>query len=127
MTVTFTIPGLRLVNIANARMHWAKRAKLAKQHRMIGRAMTMGHADAWRAGHAVSLVITLTRLGQRNMDSDGLAISCKSLRDGIADALGIDDGDSRLLWVYAQERAPKGMRYGVRVDIRAREVSDVAD
>lgn len=37
-------------------------------------------------------------------------------RDGIADALGVDDGDeSKVTWSYAQERGD----YGVRVKIEA--------
>lgn len=119
MTVEFVIPNLRLVNIANARMHWAQRAKLAASHRSIGRGSVMRHEDAWKAKFQDGLTITITRLGQRNMDSDGLAISAKGLRDGIADGLGIDDGDRRITWVYQQERAPKPMRYGVRVRIES--------
>ena len=38
------------------------------------------------------------------------------MRDGVADALGIDDGDERLTWHYAQDKAPRG-HYAVRVEI----------
>lgn len=58
--------------------------------------------------------VKLTRRGLRAMDSDGLAISFKAIRDGIADRLGINDNDERVTWVYSQERA-KG--YSVRVEI----------
>jgi hypothetical protein len=49
------------------------------------------------------------------MDSDNLAIAAKSLRDGVADKLGIDDGDPRITWAYAQEKS-KG--YAVRIEIQ---------
>jgi hypothetical protein len=34
------------------------------------------------------------------MDSDGVAAAAKYVRDGIARAIGIDDGDPRLDWRY---------------------------
>jgi len=43
----------------------------------------------------------------------------KHPRDAIAEALGIDDRDPRVLWEYAQERGGVGV-YGVRVEIRRR-------
>jgi hypothetical protein len=49
----------------------------------------------------------LTRIfaGPRKaFDSDGLLIACKSVRDGLADALGIDDGSDRLEFCYLQVR-----------------------
>ena len=58
--------------------------------------------------------VTITRLGPRKLDSDNLATSAKGLRDGIADKLGVDDGDERITWCYAQE---KSKTYGVRIEI----------
>jgi len=51
----------------------------------------------------------------RRMDSDGVASALKAVRDGIADALGIDDGNSRITWIYGQERG----EYSVRVEIES--------
>ena len=61
-------------------------------------------------------MITLTRLASRKLDSDNLATALKAVRDGVADALNLDDGDERLDWRYAQEKAPRG-HYAVRVEI----------
>ena len=54
------------------------------------------------------------------LDDDGAVRGCKSCRDGIADALGVNDRDSsRVEYVYRQERG--GVReYGVRIEIVAR-------
>lgn len=50
------------------------------------------------------------------MDDDNLAISAKALRDGIAEALGVDDGDKNLItWEYDQKL---GKAYGVEVEIK---------
>jgi hypothetical protein len=66
--------------------------------------------------HPVPCTITITRLGPRKLDDDNLASSAKHVRDGIADKLGVDDGDDRLTWRYSQE---KSSTYGVRIKIEA--------
>ena len=76
---------------------------------------SMGHL---LARFKVTLEITLTRVGIRKMDSDNLSGSCKAIRDGIADALEIDDGDERLDWQYRQE---VGKVYCVKVEIKAKQ------
>lgn len=63
--------------------------------------------------------VTLTRLGgQKRMDEpDGLSNSMKVLKDVIADALGVDDGDvSRVRWVCKQRPAYGATRVLVRVE-----------
>ena len=55
-----------------------------------------------------AFTVTLTRISAGRMDDDGLAASCKGTRDGIAEALGIDDGDlERLNFVYRQRKGPQ--------------------
>ncbi len=103
---------LKLVNGANVREHWAERKKRAKAHRdMVAQAIP--RKDRPR----LPVTVTITRVGIKPMDSDGLAISCKHVRDGIADVYGIDDGASWYAWEYKQDL---GEDYGVRVEIRSR-------
>jgi hypothetical protein len=60
------------------------------------------------------IIVTMTRYGKRVLDDDNLQRSLKAVRDGIADAIGIDDGDTEFYtWQYKQE---KGMDYGVRLE-----------
>lgn len=59
--------------------------------------------------------IRLVRLAPRRMDCDNLAGALKSLRDGLAKALEIDDGDPRIRWEYDQEIAHL---YAVRVEMK---------
>jgi hypothetical protein len=105
---------LRTVSEANRHEHWRVRQKRAKAHR---------HA-AWAAMSLAPKVtlerplrVTLTRVGPRDLDSDNLPVSMKHVRDGIADALGIDDRDPRVSWHYAQARGPSPKHYAVRVVI----------
>ena len=59
--------------------------------------------------------VTMTRLAPSSgLDFDGLTAALKSVRDGIADALGVDDRDPRVTWSYGQERAKA---YGVRITV----------
>lgn len=120
---SFDLPGMRLVNPTNEHAHWCIRHKRASQQRYAARVATgayVGHKPAIAVQRGtVRLVVTITRLGKGTLDSDSLPPSAKHVRDGIADALGVDDGDeTRVTWQYRQERARE---WGVRV-----EVSEVA-
>jgi hypothetical protein len=63
-----------------------------------------------------TLRITMTRIGPRNWDDDNVSGGLKHVRDGIAAALHIDDGDQRVKWMTAQENGrPK--QYKLRIEI----------
>ena len=111
MSLEFTLP-LKLESLANQRTHWRAKARVAKAQRFEARAALTGEGEIWFKG---PYAVHITRLGKRKLDSDNLAISAKHVRDGIADALGIDDGDeTKVTWTYAQEIAKE---YGCRVRI----------
>lgn len=62
------------------------------------------------------LVVTLTRVAPRRLDDDNLRGALKSVRDGVAARLRIDDASPLVAWEYGQEKGEAS----VRVDIRAR-------
>lgn len=73
------------------------------------------------------LVITLTRIGPGTLDSeDNLAAGFKAVRDGIADALGVNDRHPRLRWFYGQERGGPRV-YGARVLFETMTVDEVVE
>jgi hypothetical protein len=100
---------IQAVSVANLREHWAQRAKRAKEHRQAAH-----WAMKQAARPTLPCVITLTRVGQRRLDTDNLASALKACRDGVADWLEIDDGDARIEWRYAQRT---GKPYIVEVNI----------
>jgi hypothetical protein len=103
---------VRLRNTANSREHWRATAKRAK----VARDTTRMLIRAEIAGKVFPLAVRLVYVGPRQLDDDGVASAVKSLRDGVADALGVDDRDPRVVWVPDQERG--GVReYGARVEI----------
>jgi len=111
--VSVSLP-LRTRSLANMREHWAKRAKRSRNERALAR-LVLSRSQTPNP----PLVVTLTRVAPRKLDTDNLAGALKSVRDGVADWIGIDDGDSRVEWVCSQK--PGGVRiYAVEVEVRAR-------
>ncbi len=114
--ITFEIP-IRLISTANAREHWRAVAKRKKEHRALGVLYTTVRVSE-AGGIKPPFDIIITRLGKRLLDDDNLSGSAKFLRDGIADALNVDDGDvSKIRFVYRQEC---GKIYGARIQITHR-------
>lgn len=140
--IAVTLP-LRLLSEANERGHWSKGAKRAKEQRAATLWAVRARIVPSRGGWAVMpdwrrfsgpLAVTLTRIAPRKLDGDNLQRACKAVRDGVADALGVDDGDERIEWRYEQRPARDGegqrfvtpgkdmmYRYGVEIRVEARE------
>jgi crossover junction endodeoxyribonuclease RusA len=99
------------------------RSREKKEHRLLAR-MMLGGALGRRGLKGCDLapvVVTMTRVSPGTLDDDNLASACKAARDGIADALGIDDGDTeRLRFVYRQRKADKG-QHAVEVLVEQRD------
>lgn len=121
MKIVFEVP-LRLVAGSNAREHWGSLARRTEKQHKAGEVAMANALLQWRLKQGKGndaipfpLVVVITRRGKGKLDSDNLAISGKHLRDGIADALGIDDGDEDMVaWEYRQEHAPK---FSARVEV----------
>ncbi len=117
-----TLP-LRLTNPLNgSHGHWAARARERKHQRsIVGLACAASFAEyrtGLAKGYLARVVVIIERIAPRQFDYDGLVASAKSVRDGIADALGLrDDNDERVVWQYAQSRG-KPREYSVRITVR---------
>lgn len=109
--MTFLIP-IRTVSEANAHEHWRARQRRAKAQRLAV------HAVVGDLFYCVKLpcTVTLTRIAPRALDGDNLQGALKAVRDEIAAAIGVDDGDPGYTWRYAQKRG-KPREYAVRVEI----------
>ena len=95
---------MRLVSINNARRSRWSMASLAKIQRQRALLEVANRIEQEGLPAGPPYEITITRHGKRKLDSDNLAASAKFVRDGIADALGIDDGDDEMAtWLYRQE------------------------
>jgi Holliday junction resolvase RusA-like endonuclease len=107
-----TVP-VKTVSESNAREHFFRKAKRAKEHRTAAALVCAAELQK----PALPCVVKLVRISPRPLDLDNLQRSQKSVRDGIADWLGIDDRNVALVhYVYDQEKGPP-RHYGVRVEI----------
>ena len=113
--VRFEIP-VKTVSESNLREHWRARMTRSRGQRQLSMLATRQAVRCLIFTASQKFVITITRIGARKLDGDNLANSQKHVRDGIADALGIDDGSDRLDWRYAQRRG-KPREYSVEVQI----------
>jgi hypothetical protein len=113
--IAVTIP-IKIESSLNLREHWRVKANRNTSHRAAAWFGLKG-ASKWTAD-MLPCVVTLTRIAPRELDDDNLAGGFKSVRDGVADWLGLDDRDKRVKWVYDQRKgAPK--QYAAEIQIRS--------
>lgn len=74
----------------NARVHWSAKSKAAKAYRHACRIITFASGIKAPDGR-VLLVLEFVPPDRRERDDDNLVAAFKAGRDGIADALGIND------------------------------------
>ena len=90
MTVTLPWPPKELS--PNARVHWSKKSKSAKAYRLACYVLALEaglRSVDWEG--KVHIWLDFYPPDKRQRDDDNLVASFKSGRDGLADALGIDD------------------------------------
>lgn len=81
----------------NARGHWSKKNRLTRKARIIAKLRTL-EAFGGRTPPAVSKYrLRFYFPDARRRDDDNAAASCKAYRDGIADALRMDDSGLRMM------------------------------
>lgn len=96
-TIEFVLPSL-----ANMREFVFAKARRIKSQRMAGRVLAHGFpavlpGEKW--------IFVLTRIAPKQLDSDNVASAFKAIRDGIADRAKINDGETRIIWHYEQEKS----------------------
>ena len=112
---------IRTVSAANAREHWAVKAKRNKTERTAIRAYFGSCPPSLRLTDS-NLIVSFTRFGKRLLDDDNLAGSFKAIRDEVAACLGRDDGPKAgIRWVYSQQTAKE---YWIEIEVKADETLD---
>lgn len=119
-SISFWIP-LKTVPAGNSREHPMARHKRVKKERLATAmaVLTSGNKPFLRGCiWAGKVIVTLTRVSPRKLDlGDNLPMSLKSCRDQLAKEMGIDDGDSRVAWIYLQARGvPRERRVLAQVE-----------
>lgn len=113
---------LRLVSEQNRHKGWRDRYERSTIHRSTARNILLPMLRLSplfdRIGEGAHLVVTITRVAPRELDDDNLVGSAKHVRDGVADALGINDRDPRVKWCYAQRKGfPKSYSCDVCIEV----------
>ena len=103
---------MKIVSVANIRMHWAVKARLVKGQRQ----KSFNALCAVGAPMPLPCTIVLTRVAPRGLDGDNLQSAFKATRDGVADWLGVDDGNGLIDWQYVQ-RSGKAGEYAVEIEV----------
>lgn len=120
----------------NAHIHWRKRHATDQEDRAHGRQLAGYRGPArpvaglWKRTLGECLLaaggrihVEFTRLSTATCDDDNLPSAFKAVRDGIAEALGIDDGSDRYAWSYGQRRIKRGEVPGFEVVLWAEKKS----
>lgn len=89
---------IRTVSLTNQREHWTKRHRRAAEQRFV-----VGAIIGNRIRGLVPCEVILTRIAPKRLDDDNLQGALKSVRDQIAQCLGVDDRDPRVGWNYFQK------------------------
>ena len=106
---------MKIVSVANMRMHWAAKAKLTRDQRTRTRMSLAAVAQSFGV-EVLPVTVVLTRIAPRRLDGDNLQSGFKAVRDGVADWLGVDDGSSMIEWQYCQRSGgPKVYRVEIEV------------
>jgi crossover junction endodeoxyribonuclease RusA len=104
----------------NARVHWTKKSKAAKAYRAACHLLAKQARMTAPDGEAL-LMLEFVPPDRRRRDDDNLLAMFKAGRDGLADALGIDDN------VFAtQIRVSKETIKGGAVRVRIEAIKEAA-
>lgn len=98
----------------NARIHWARRSKIAAKYRADCHVLCRQSGAKAPEGR-ILLSIEFVPPDKRRRDDDNCLAAFKSGRDGLADALGIDD--SRFvtqLWLSDKTTKGGAVRVGIQ-------------
>lgn len=104
--ITFTVP-VPTPNPSNGSRGMSRgaamgAARLRKRQRHTAFLAALGAVGQPRP----RFVVTLVRVSAGVLDDDNLRTALKGVRDGVAEALGADDGRGLIRWQYAQRKGP---------------------
>ncbi len=84
------------------RWHWSKTRKaVAKCRWLVG--LMLSQFDK----PGLPVVVTMTRCSVGVLDDDGAVGACKSVRDEVAEWIGVNDSDPRVTWVVKQAKVKR--------------------
>lgn len=120
MIISLPWPDKRLTPNAKRRKHWSGYRPAEKADRTTAQILTLSAMQHQRVSHSrfagddkIPVNVTFFPPDRRHRDDDGMIGAFKHMRDGIADALGVND--RRFLPTYAIADADKPGRVVVEI------------
>ena len=108
MRITLPWPNRNLFPNAVRRLHWSALAEHRKTARIVGRYLAIEAGARHRTfPERPEVLVTFNPPDRRKRDDDGCIGALKHYRDGIADAIGIDDANWRVSYAMG-DPTPKG-------------------
>lgn len=98
----------------NARVHWTKKSRAAKAYRTVCRLLAKS-ADIQAPPGDALLMLEFVPPDRRRRDDDNLLAMFKAGRDGLADALGVDD-NVFITQIRVSKETIKGGAVRVRIE-----------
>lgn len=90
---------------------WARAATYREQRTgTLAVLACAGVGDVFRRWGWHCAIVRLVRVAPRQLDDDNAAAATKSVRDGVAAALAVNDRDPRVVWLVDQERGQACVR-----------------
>lgn len=84
--------------------------KLRQEHRTIGLMLSDSLiAQLGSTAFPLGFTLRLVRVAAKMLDDDNVVTSFKSIRDGIAEAFGFDDGSGVCNWKYDQAKGKESL------------------
>lgn len=91
------------------------RASRVKKERKLTRQWWLVQVPPEMRKLSIPLVVTMTRVSPRALDSDNVASAFKGIRDSVAAILGVNDGAWYVFWKYRQ--TSEGSYKGVQIEV----------
>jgi crossover junction endodeoxyribonuclease RusA len=112
--MTIFLPWPPRILSPNARVHWAKKSKITKTYRLECFVITRqsGAIVSWDGD--IHLFVTFYPPDRRRRDDDNIISSFKAGRDGIADALNVND-NRFVIHPYLSDKVRSGGIVEVRI------------
>ena len=92
----------------NKRLHWSKKAKAASVMRLAGKVVSKKYAGVFSKKDILQLHMMFFPPTRRRLDLDNAMASCKSIIDGVADGLLINDSQIKRITVERADRDVAG-------------------
>jgi hypothetical protein len=103
------------LNKSNRYQHWGKSSTIANRQRNLAAIVVANNRVLGKiSSHSPRFIISFIRSGKRLLDNDNLIGGLKHIRDGVCDAIGINDGSDKIEFRYTQRKEPF---YKLRIEI----------